>query len=224
MEKTQSKTDSYAQLLRKVLSLFSLEWIVAGFGLYRDLREMLANGQGMYEILEYDSNLKISDATGKTAVLKRHQKVRFLQNHIIAFQDHIWGDGNIMERYRVSPGIEADRYREGNHWNVLISLRETKSKGDIEDFHIERTVKNGFTKKEEWWQVGVWCKTHKLKLTTLFPRDRHCQRAILQTRSDNKTVVLGPEHFQILPNGRQMLRWETTNPPLSEVYTIRWTW
>src|SRR5687767_11636917 len=78
---------------------------------------------------------------------------------------------------------------------ILISLRETKSKGDIEDFYIERTVKNGFAKKEEWWQVGIWCKTHKLKLSTLFPKDRHCKRAILQTRTDNKTVVLGPEHF-----------------------------
>ena len=224
MGSAQLTKDSYGLLLRRLLSLFSLEWIAALFGLYHDLRDVLIHGQGMYEILDYDSTLKLVDATGKTAIFKRQQKVRFLQDHIIGFQDHVWGDGDIFAGYRVAPGIEADRYREGDHWNVLISLRETKSKGDIEDFYIERTVRNGFAKKEEWWQVGIWCKTHKLKLTTLFPKDRHCKRAILQTRSDNKTTVLGPEHFQLLPNGRQLLRWETTNPRLSEIYTIRWTW
>ena len=224
MGNTQFTNDSYGLLLRKLLSLFSLEWIAALFSLYRDLREILTHGQGMYEILEYDSSLKLVDSAGKTAILNRQQKVKFLQDHVIAFQDHVWGEGDLFAQYKVSPGVVADRYREGNHWNVLISLRETKSKGDIEDFYIERTGRNSFMKKDEWWQVGIWCKTHKLKLSTLFPRDRHCKRAILQTRSDNKTVVLGAEHFQILPNGRQLLRWETISPPLAEVYTIRWTW
>ena len=216
--------DSYGLLIRRLLSLFSLEWIATLFGIYRDLREILTHGQGMYEILEYDSSLKLVEATGKKAILKRQQKVKFLQDHVIAFQDHVWGEGELFERYKVSPGVVADRYREGNHWNVLISLRETKSKGDIEDFYIERNAKDSFTQKDEWWQVGIWCKTQKLKLSTLFPKDRHCKRAILQTRSNNKTVILGPEHFQILPNGRQLLQWETASPPLSEVYTLRWTW
>lgn len=224
MGSTQFTKDSYSLLLRKLFSIFSLEWIPVLFSLYQDLREILTNGQGMYEILEYDSSIKLVDTAGKNAILKRQQKVRFLQNHVIAFQDHVWGEGELFEKYNVSPGVVADRYREGNHWNVLISLRETKSKGDIEDFYIERTAKNSFTKRDEWWQVGIWCKTQILKLSILFPKDRHCKRAILQTRSNNKTVVLGPEHFQTLPNDRQLLRWEIANPPLSEVYTIRWTW
>lgn len=224
MGSAQLTNDSFGILLRRLLALFSLEWIVALLGLYRELREFLAHGQGMYEILEYNSSLKLVDSTGKNAILKRQQKVEFLQDHVIAFQDHVWGEGELFERYKVSPGVVADRYREGNHWNILISLRETKSRGDIEDFYIERTARNSFTKKDEWWQVGIWCKTKKLKLSVLFPRDRYCKRVILQTRSNNRTLLLGPENFQTLPNGRQLLRWEIANPPLSEVYTLRWTW
>jgi hypothetical protein len=84
--------ESYGLLFRRVLALFSLEWIAALFSLYRDLREMLVHGQGMYEVLEYDSGLKLVDASGNTAIFKRQQKIKFLQDHIIAFQDHVWGD------------------------------------------------------------------------------------------------------------------------------------
>ena len=48
-----------------------------------------------------------------------------------------------------------DRYRDGDRWNILISLRETRSRGDIEDFYIERTARNGFTKREEWRQAEI---------------------------------------------------------------------
>jgi hypothetical protein len=48
-----------------------------------------------------------------------------------------------------SPGVEVDRYQEGDQWNVLTSLRETKSAGDIQDFHTTRTIKGGFTRAEE---------------------------------------------------------------------------
>ena len=180
--------------------------------------------QGMYEILDYDSTLVLKDTQGKTALFKRHQRVKFLQDHVIAFQDHAWGDGNIFAAYKVNKGKAVDRYREGNRWNVLISLRETKSRGDIEDFHIERTVRNGFTDKEEWWQVEVWQKTHRLRLNLIFPRRRHCKRAVLHTRGENKTRTLGHERFQLLPDGRQKLCWEAKNPRRSEVYTIRWNW
>lgn len=192
--------------------------------LYHSLRGAFAPDLGMYEILEYDSTLELLDAKGKTAVFKRRQKVKFLQNHIIAFQDHAWGDGDIFAAYKVSPGIVADRYREGDRWNILISLRETKSKGDIKDFYIERTATDGFTQTEEWWQVEVWQKTHRLKLQAFFPKNRHCRRAVLHERARNQTTVLGHEHFHILPDGRQLLVWQTTDPRPAEVYTIRWTW
>ena len=64
---------------------------------------------------------------------------------MIAFQEYARGDGEIFAEYRCAPGVVVDRYQEGDQWNVLISLRETKSAGDIQDFHTTRTIKGGFT-------------------------------------------------------------------------------
>ena len=211
-------------LVHRLVSLISPAWIAILLRLYHELRGAFTRDSAMYEILEYDSTLDLLDTKGKTVIFKRRQKVKFLQNNIIAFQDHAWGEGDIFAGYKVSPGIVADRYQEGDRWNLLISLRETKSKGAIEDFYIERTVRDGFTKAEEWWQVEVWQKTHRLKLQAFFPKRRHCRRAVLHTRARNKTMVLGHEHFQVLPDGRQLLTWQTINPQRAEVYTIRWTW
>ena len=48
-----------------------------------------------------------------------------------------------------------------------------------------------------------------LRLRIYFPRSRNCKRAIMHTRTDNKTVVLNSSHFQALPDGRQLLHWQT---------------
>ena len=186
------------QLSHRLLAVFSLEWVAALIEVTHSLYHLLAHGhnQGMYEILSYDSTLELVDPKGTTAVFKRHQKVRFLQDHTFAFQDHAWGEGNLFADYQVSPGKVADRWQDGDRWNILISLRETKSKEDIEDIYIERTVNDGFTKESEWRQTEVWHAIRFLHLAVLFPKERHCKRAVVHTRIRNKTTVLGPEHFQ----------------------------
>ncbi len=226
MTGTHLSTDTPRRLLRSLFACFSMEWIVALVELTHSVTHLLALDRhgGMYEILDYNSTLDPVDRKGTIAVFKRHQRVKYLQNNILTFQDHAWGEGEIFADYQVSPGSVVDRYQEGDRWNILISLRETKSRGDVESFHIERTVRNGFASDEEWWQVEIWQKTHQIKLQTLFPKERHCRRAVLQTRAGNKTTVLGHEHFQLLPDGRQMLTWQAKHPRQAEVYTIRWTW
>src|ERR1700752_2585592 len=140
-----------------LLRLLSQDWLGLLPDLYRALRLWLKHYRhpGMYEILDYDSTLDLVDPKGKTAIFKRRQRVKFLQDHILAFQDYAWGDGEIFGDYKCSPGVIVDRYREGNQWNILISLRETKSAGEVIDFYTERTIKEGFTKDEEWWQVEI---------------------------------------------------------------------
>jgi hypothetical protein len=178
----------------------------------------------MYQILDYDSTLELLDATGKTAVFKRRQRVKFLQDHIIAFQDYAWGDGDIFAEYNCSPGYEVDRYREGDQWNILISLRETKSAGDIIDFHTERKIKDGFLKEEEWWQVVIRHQTKQFKLAIIFPRKRRCKQASLLHRDRHRTTPLGPEHFTDLPDGRQVLTWETRKLNRFDTYIVKWVW
>ena len=179
---------------------------------------------GIYEILHYDSTLELLDPTGHTAFFHKRQQVRFLQDNIIAFQDYAWGDGNIFTDYRCSPGVAVDRYQDGDRWNILISLRETKSRGDITDFRLERTIRGGFVQRKEWYQAEIRHSTRRLRMAVIFPKERLCQRATLHQRKRNRTQVLGSEHLVQLPDGRQLLAWETTQVHHLEVYTLRWHW
>jgi hypothetical protein len=67
-------------------------------------------------------------------------------------------------------------------------------------------------------------RTRRLRIAVIFPRKRPCQRATLTERNINRTTALGEDHFSFLPDGRQMLSWETTRPRLFELYTIKWRW
>jgi hypothetical protein len=157
-------------------------------------------------------------------VFHKHQRVKFLQDQILAFEDYVWGDGELFARYRVSPGVAADRYQESDRWTVLISLREAKQRGDVQDFHIERVVKNGFTQAEEWQQAEIRHHTRSLRLAIIFPQARPCRRASIRLRRRNQAITLGQEHFQQLPDGRQLLSWTTSNVRPLEVFTLRWQW
>ena len=211
---------------RRLLPYLPQGWISIVFDLYRALQLFIRRErhEGMYEILEYDSTLDLVDAKGENAIFKRRERVKFLQDNVIAFQDRAWGDGEIFADYRCSPGIEVDRYQEGDRWNVLISLRETKSAGDVEDFYIERTVRRGFTKDEEWRQTEIRHRTRHLKLSVMFPEQRRCRRAVLIERNRNRTTVLDQGHFIDFPDGRQVLSWEIRNPRRFEIYTLKWRW
>lgn len=180
--------------------------------------------RGMYEILDYDSTLELLDPHGHTAIFHKRQQVCFRQDNIIAFPDYAWGDGEIFADYRCSPGVAVDRYQDGDRWNILISLRETKSCGDITDFHLERTVRDGFVHQEEWYQAEIRHPTRRLRLAVIFPAARQCQRATLHERKGNRTHHLGPEQFQQLPDGRQLVAWETRQVRDLEMYTLRWVW
>jgi hypothetical protein len=192
----------------------------------QDIRRLLKEGLpiGPYEVLDYNASLDLADASGDLAFFKKWQKVRFLQDNVIAFQDHVWGDGEIMAGYKCSPGFVVDRYRDGDRWNMLISLRETKSRGDIENFYMESKMLHSFTKRDEWWQVEMYNHTRSLKLTICFPRDKQCQRAVLFEKTRNRATILDSTSLSNLPDGRQVLTWETRNPRQFETYTIKWDW
>ena len=212
--------------LRILLPLIVSDWFSMALEGWRVIRRLWNRRaqEGMYEILDYDSVLELRDPRGEVAVFKRRQRVRFLQDNIIAYQDFAWGDGNVLADYRCSPGVPVDQYQDGYRHNILISLRETKNKGDVADFNIERTVTGGFTKPNEWRQVMLQHRTRRLRIAVIFPKERPCQRATLTERNINRTTVLGDDHFSLLPDGRQVLSWETTRPRLFELYTIKWRW
>jgi hypothetical protein len=120
------------KFLRILLPLIASDWVSIVLEGWRFIRRLLSRlaQEGMYEILDYDSVLELQDPRGKVAVFKRRQKVKFLQDNIIAYQDYAWGDGNILADYKCSPGVSLDQYQDGFRYNILISLRETKNRGD----------------------------------------------------------------------------------------------
>jgi hypothetical protein len=219
------KPPAWVILLRRLLAWLSQDWLITLLELAQQFGTYLTHqNQDLYENLNYHATLELLTATGKTAVFRKEQRVQFLQNHIIAFEDYAWGDGDVLADYRCTPGVEADRYREGDRWNILISLRETRSRGDIAEFYIERVEKNTFTQAEEWLQTEIRRPTHRLQMDIIFPQERPCQRAVVIQRSRNRVTVLEPTHFNLLPNGRQLVRWVTGNVRTYELYTLKWWW
>ncbi|MCZ7545092.1 MAG: hypothetical protein M5R40_16915 [Anaerolineae bacterium] len=117
-----------------------------------------------------------------------------------------------------------DRYREGHRWRVLISLRETKNKGDVDEFHIERTIRDGFTGAVEDFQTEIAHTTCRLSLSVIFPKSRFPKEASLVEQNAARTVELGPSHRATLPDGRQQVVWRADKPVLFEAYILRWRW
>jgi hypothetical protein len=214
------------QLSELLLATLTSNWqaIVARlWGLWRSLCGKRAD-RDLYEILDYDLVLDLKDNEGRLAIFRRRQKVRFLQDHVIAYQDEAWGDGDVVAGYKCTPGVPVDFFRIGPRRLMLISLRQTKNRDDVMEFNIERKVKNGFTGQEEWLEVETRYPTRRLRISVLFPKGRPCQRARLVERRADRTTNLGAEHFGQTGDGRQVVAWETTKPVQHESYTISWTW
>jgi len=101
------------KFLRILLPLIASDWVSMVLEGWRFIRRLLSRlaQEGMYEILDYDSVLELQDPRGKVAVFKRRQKVKFLQDNIIAYQDYAWGNGNILADYKCSPSVPPDKFR-----------------------------------------------------------------------------------------------------------------
>lgn len=179
---------------------------------------------GIYEVLSYEAELEIKDTKGKTAIYRKTQDVRFIQDNIIAYQDTAWGDGEIFAQYRCSPGIEVDRYREGNRYHILISLRETKNRNDREVLHVERVIKEGFVNPTEEYQIDIDHRTRRLTFKLVFPAGRMVKQVTLIEQNADRVRKLGIEQRKQLPDGRYCYVWSTTRPRLYESYIMRWTW
>ncbi len=180
--------------------------------------------EGMYEVLEYETRLELLDERGEKAVLHKRERVRFLQNNIIAYQDQAWGDGEIFADYQCSPGVAVDRYREGHRWRILIALHATKNRNDVEEFRIERTVKRGFTKAIEDFQIEIDHATRRFSISVVFPRKRYPRQVVLIERNSTRHTPLSAEQKKTLPDGRQQYMWSTDKARLYEAYILRWEW
>jgi hypothetical protein len=124
---------------------------------------------GRYEVLEYESTLELKDREEETATFRKREKVRYLQDNVITYQDQAWGDGEILLNYRCTPGTPVDRYCSGYKTYILISRHEVKEKGDVDEFNIEWRIREGFLRQAEQWETQVTHRTKRLKINVVFP-------------------------------------------------------
>ena len=183
----------------------------------------LAN-EGMYEVLEYETTLELHDPKGKKATLKKREKVRYLQDNIIAYQDQAWGDGEILIDYRCTPGKPVDRYQPGKKTLILISRREVKHRGDVDTYNIEWGIRKGFTRTKELWETEIKHRTKQLKIQVIFPKIRPPLQVSLIEGLRQRTRILNGDQLKKLPDGRWLVTWETYRPRLYECYILRWEW
>jgi len=130
-------------------------------------------------VLDYESTLELKDRQGEKATFKKREGVRYLQDNVVAYQDQAWGHGEILLNYRPTPGTPVDRYRSGYKTYILISRREVKDKGDVDEFNIEWSIRQGFLRRAEQWETHVTHPTKRLKVDLFLPRSKSPPQPVL---------------------------------------------
>lgn len=206
--------------------LLGLPWLEVVAELYKLTRKLwqgLAD-EGMYEVLEYESTLELLDRQGKRASFKKREKVRYRQNNIIAYQDQGWSDGQSLLDYRCSPGVVVDQYRPGQKTYILISLRESKQRGDVDEFHMEWGLREAFMRTREQWETEINHRTRQLMVRLIFPKSRPPVRVWLEEHLRRRTRLLSDTALKQLADGRWQIVWKTDRPRLHERYVLKWEW
>jgi hypothetical protein len=142
----------------------------------------------------------------------------------LAYQDQAWGDGEILLDYQCSPGTVVDQYRPGRKTYLLISLREVKERGDVDEFHISWNMQNCFLRRQEQWETEVRHRTKRLEIKVIFPETRPPIRVWLQEYMRRRTRPLPHDTLQQLPDERWVVSWRVEKPRLYEEYILKWAW
>ena len=117
-----------------------------------------------------------------------------------------------------------DRYRSGFKTHILISIREVKNRGDIDKFHINWEIRQGFLCPTGFWASEISHDTDKIKLRVIFPNTRPPLKAGVLEKNSQHTNSIDRESFLHLPDGRWEVAWEKDHPRLHEQYILRWEW
>lgn len=175
----EKRNDNQSPLSKLIAILLGLPWPEVVKQSWEIIRKVMQSWsyQDLYEVLEYESTLELKDRGGKKATFKKREKVRYLQDNVIAYQDQAWGDGDILIHYRCTPGTPVDQYRSGFKTYILISRREVKNKGEMDEFNIEWNMQNSFLRQTEQWETHVSHRTKHLKINVIFPKSRLPQTA-----------------------------------------------
>lgn len=175
-----------------------------------------------YEVIESEDCWDLVDDAGQDAWFVRTRQLRFLQDSVSAVREAARGDGRITEDYDCTPYKKADEFWSGGWHNVVISLRETKRRGDELPLTVKRHYLGSFTKSSESVDAMVTHDTRKHSIRVVFPADRP-PKDVWFTRSSN-TNRREPLTREGLNSGRQQVVKTIPTPRRGETYTISWDW
>ena len=179
---------------------------------------------GMYEVLDYKSTLEIMDPRGMVAKFQKKEKVRFLQDNVIAIQDQLWGIKKNIYGYKCAPGLPVDYYESGHKTSVVISLRNIYSSKDELDLNMLWYLKGEPLGKVGSWGTHINKYTHKITLNIGFPAERPPINVWICEENKKRITELGKKSLTQLPDKRWNISWEKKNPEMFESYTMKWEW
>lgn len=223
---SESRSDKAEQYAKWLSIILDIPWIGLTVEAWK-LGQKILRGfveEGIYEVLDYEVTLELKDERGARATVSKRKQIRYLQNGVIAYTDHAWGDGKTLLDYKCSPGIAVDRYHVGYNTYILLSLREVKNRGDEDEFNIQWKIKDGFLKPDGFWDTDITNRTRQVKMNIIFPKTRPPNRFILEESNRKRTYPLQSDVKRQLPDGRWVISWQTDKPHLFEHYLLRWWW
>jgi hypothetical protein len=179
---------------------------------------------GIYEVLDYESTLEIKDIEGKEAYFYKREKVRYLQNNIIAYQDQAWGDGEILQNYYCSPGKAVDFSRPGLKTIILIAIQNIRHFGDLDEYLIAWGMTNCFLRPREQWETSIDHPTNRLRLNLVFPFKRPPYQVSLIEETNHRSTLIDSHQLNRVADGRWMVHTEIDKPRLNERYILEWDW
>lgn len=183
---------------------------------------------GIYEIVTSELEWDLTAADGREAFVTKKNKVRFIQNNVLAIPDYIWGDGSTKSEYSCNVGQKVAEFQEGAKTCVVIVLDRMYKRDEELELEIKRTVRDAFMGTREWIEVKPLAGTPELTLNVLWPAGRSAERAELtienERRNRRSVEQLGDDSFHWGPGGRQQITRHFARPSPDERIRIEWSW
>ena len=158
------------------------------------------------------TTLELKDRRGKKAMVSKYEKVRYLQNNIMAYQDQAWGEGEILRNYRCTPGVPVDHYDLGYKTIILISRREDKNRGEEDEYRIQWGIRRGFTRSMGYWATEISHHTQRIRVQVIFPPNRPPMEASILEKNRQHVIALRRDSISQLANKKWTLRWKLYEP------------
>lgn len=173
-----------------------------------------------YENLLLEFSLDLKSPTGRTAILTRRQRVRFLTAEAGVLSSPVWGEGSQLKRYALAGARRLGVRSDGSRQVLLLGLSRSAERDKITQVVSRQTVADGYLRRQEYLEALVERPTKRLTLKAVFPKGRPPSEAYLATssvRSERLPLRIGRD-------GRARISWSMANPVLDIVYSMRWTW